>query len=297
MPNLPMYLVASMRNECPYLLEFVSHYLTLGFKNIVIATNDNTDDTLVVLERIAATGAIRVFDNQVEPGGQPQKQAYRRVLREFRAEHPAFTVYPVDADELLFLYKHETIDDYLDFIGDVDAIALNWKFFGSNGHLTRPPGLVMEAYDKHGDPSHRGSRTIKSISHFRGNVRGFGIHFPHFRDLPGAQIRFADGSPLPPENLLRKHAHQVWADAHFDVAAVHHYGIKSLEEFRLKKSRGRGTGKPGVRHSDEYFEAYDRNDVLCEVPADWIAKVRTKMTELFVAANLGDRYDKTYFGI
>jgi hypothetical protein len=51
--------VSMMKDEAPYLLEWVAHHLAVGFTDIVVYTNDCTDGTVEMLQ---AAGGIRPRD-------------------------------------------------------------------------------------------------------------------------------------------------------------------------------------------------------------------------------------------
>ena len=49
--------VSTMKNEGPYILDWVAHYKTLGFDHILVCTNDCTDPTVDILLRLQEMGA------------------------------------------------------------------------------------------------------------------------------------------------------------------------------------------------------------------------------------------------
>ena len=44
--------VSTMKNEGPYIIDWVAHYKTLGFDHILVCTNDCTDPTVEILLRL-----------------------------------------------------------------------------------------------------------------------------------------------------------------------------------------------------------------------------------------------------
>ena len=63
-PRKRAAVVTSIRNEGVALLEWVAHYRVLGFDTIFIYTNDNTDGSIALLERLAEHGIIRLRWNE-----------------------------------------------------------------------------------------------------------------------------------------------------------------------------------------------------------------------------------------
>lgn len=292
-----VFMATVMRNEAPYLLEFIAHYRLLGFDRVLIATNDNTDCTMALLERLREAGLCEFFEHSVAQGGHPQKNGYRLIWRSLRERFTDFHLYVVDADEFLVLERDRGIHDYLARFPGVDLICLNWRFFGSDGHLTRPPGLLNRAYTRHVGPAHRGNRTLKGLFRNSPNIRGFGAHFPHFDVLEGVRVTYSDGEPIDPFLLRGVTPHQKWATPNHGLAWVRHYGLKSIEEFAARRNRGSGRGAQDARYVDEYFARYDQNLVFDPFPAGQAMRLEAEMERLYLALGLSALAPRSYFGL
>lgn len=297
MPQRPVFLVSIMRNECPYILEFVAHYRLLGFDRLFIATNDNTDRSLVLFEKLARIGAIDYFPHSVPPGGNPQRNGYRLALSAARVAAKEFYVYPVDADEFLCLTEDASIHHYLARFPDTHTICFNWRFYGTNGHEQRPPGLVMENYSLRCCDQHRASRTLKTLSLHNDNLRGVGPHFPHHFDLTKVRGIYSDGEVLNPLLFRDGITHQAWATPGHGLAILRHFGLKSREEYANRRGRGSGKGQSDFRYSDDYFLQYDHNIVEDPTPISWIEKVKCEMWSIFNEAGLIEDFTPEYLGL
>ncbi len=138
---------AIVKNERPYLLEWVAWYRLLGFDHIVIYSNDCTDGTGRLLDAIAAAGLVSHRPWPSEPGRTTQVPAYMDIAASCETDWLLF----VDADELLHFTQDRTIGDFLArFPEDVGAIAINWRIFGSSGHLTRGAEPVVARFTRAG---------------------------------------------------------------------------------------------------------------------------------------------------
>ncbi|MBU8547284.1 MULTISPECIES: glycosyltransferase family 2 protein [Roseomonadaceae] len=297
MPQDPIFLVSIMRNEGPYVLEFVAHYKLLGFSKIFIATNNNTDRSLEVFQCLADGGMIEYFLNEVPPLGNPQKSGYRLCLAAARSRASIFYVYPVDADEFLYLTEDIDISSYVSRFPDAHSISFNWRFYGSDGHKVRPAGLVMENYHWRCSDSHRGSKTLKTLSLHDSNLRGFGPHFPHHFDLSKVNSIYSDGQPINPENFRNGISHQNWTTSGHGLAILRHYGIKSLEEYAARKKRGSGKGESDNRYQDEYFNLYDKKEIYDPMPSAWVQRVKEEMWRIFHDCGLSRIFPPSYFGL
>ena len=75
--------LATMRNEGPFLLEWVAHHKALGFDDIVICTNDCADGTDAMVRRLAEMGLAR-HHQTVKRGSSIQRAAYRQARDQIR---------------------------------------------------------------------------------------------------------------------------------------------------------------------------------------------------------------------
>ena len=61
-------LISSVKDEGPFLLEWVAHHLVLGFDRILIASNDCSDGTDRLLAALDGAGYVRHVPNKLKPG-------------------------------------------------------------------------------------------------------------------------------------------------------------------------------------------------------------------------------------
>ncbi|MEL7214393.1 MAG: glycosyltransferase family 2 protein [Pseudomonadota bacterium] len=66
--------VTRMRNEGPFVVEWVAHYIALGFTDIMVAYNNCTDYTNDVIETLGRLGFITPINNE-KGRGAPQPSA------------------------------------------------------------------------------------------------------------------------------------------------------------------------------------------------------------------------------
>ena len=74
-------IVATARNEGVYLLDWIAYHKALGFEQIFLYTNDNTDRSDELLERLSLSGEIVWIDSRSAQGTRPQWKAYNHALR------------------------------------------------------------------------------------------------------------------------------------------------------------------------------------------------------------------------
>ncbi|WP_112874366.1 glycosyltransferase family 2 protein [Paracoccus endophyticus] len=259
--SLGHVLISSMKDEGPYVLEFVAHHRVLGFDRIFIASNDCRDGTDLVLDALAAAGAIGHTRNVLAPGDIPQHKGYALM----RAEHGldrADWLMVLDADEFLQVTTGAgRVQDLTAAAPDgTDIIALNPMTFGTSDDEDWRPGRVTQQFVRRVPPRHRANRPIKTLTRGLRRFRTIHNHCVNgYRGkVPlqvmrgdGALSAIAPGTPLwqvlrnvPPEQIAHGLAH------------YNHYAVKSLSSFCLRHDRGRGAvavGEGNTRHTEEYF--------------------------------------------
>ncbi len=77
-------LVGIVRNEAPYLLEWIAHHRVLGFDRIVIYDNNSNDASWRILQRLAKAGEIDAVYWHVRPHVHKQASAYNHALARLR---------------------------------------------------------------------------------------------------------------------------------------------------------------------------------------------------------------------
>lgn len=258
-------LVSTMKNEGPYLLEWLAYHKSIGIDEFCIFSNDCTDGTNLMLNRLDQMGVVKHFDNPLGPRMDPQRAAYSRANKTDWVRS-ADWVLIVDADEFLNIHVGDrSIDALIDACGDPDAISVNWRLMGSCGQSKMSDHLVTErftrgsSFDKPENGLVWGFKTL-----FRPAKFGFfGVHRPKFnrkQEITPDMARWtnAAGQPMGDQYLQKG-----WRGNKDNVsnafAQVNHYAIKSREDFLLKRLRGTANSKNKGRIDMDYWDKYDIN--------------------------------------
>jgi hypothetical protein len=232
------------RDEDPYLDEFICYYKLLGVEKFYAYDNGS---------KISLTESLKKFGDLVKiinmPGVAIQMAAYTSCIFNFKKETKWLLV--VDCDEFVVPKTKNTIPEVLtDYEKPgIGGLGINWQIFGSNGHLTRPKGLVSESYTMCMPKDYTESRHIKTCLQMEHTQSAGGD--PHSFLYTRAHTCVSENYE-PINGPFSKHSSS--------IIGINHYCLKSLEEWKINKlSRPRAdtTKYPGKTLED--FYRFDRD--------------------------------------
>ncbi len=280
--------VSTMKNEGPYILEWVAHYRALGFDKFVVCTNDCTDTTVEMLKRLEELGLVRHHATAIRKGG-----IHRSALRQAR-RYPevqeARWVFVCDVDEFLNIHMGDgSVRALVEGSGDgSDVICVPWRIFGSacveeisDAPVTRQFTLAELPHDPVARPGT--GKFVKSLFTNQEKFGRMGLHAPVMpEDRRGEEIAVLPGG-------ARYHAGGTRTDNPpvFDLAQVNHYALRSMDSFLVKRARGRANHSHHVLGLD-YWERFDLNEAPDTSIARYDAAARAIREELHADPVLAD---------
>ncbi|MEL6798814.1 MAG: glycosyltransferase family 2 protein [Pseudomonadota bacterium] len=237
-------IITTMRNEGPFILEWLAHHRALGVGRFLIYANECDDGTDVLLERLHTADVLTYVP--FTPKGRSVQWPVLRAARETGAYADAQWVLCIDCDEFVNLRAPlATLSDLIDTVPVADAFALGWRLFGSGGHLHFDPAPVTQRFQRAAPevmlfPA--ASRFFKSL--YRKDASLFarpGIHRPKRRsaskDLPvwvdGSGLGLGDGFAQADAQILLRPD-----QCGRDLVQLNHYSLRSAEDFLIKRRRG-----------------------------------------------------------
>ena len=126
-------IVSTMKNEGPYILEWLAYHRTIGFTDFLIYTNDCTDDTDLILDRLHSNGLLAHVRNKVLKRGL-HKSALKYAFADELYQTSEW-VFVSDADEFLNIKVGEGhMEDLISSFPNADALPVAWRVFSNTGH-------------------------------------------------------------------------------------------------------------------------------------------------------------------
>lgn len=229
-------IITSMKNEGSYIVEWVAYHRVIGFTDFLVYTNDCEDGTVEMLERLEEMGVLVHQPNHVLRRG-PQKSALK-----YAKQHPlakeAEWILVSDIDEFLVVKVGDgSVDALIDHMpDDTDVIPVTWRLFSHNDQVDFVDAPIIEQFTDAEKPLDQGGfpdRFVKSLFRKPDQVERFGTHGPIvgedfiWRQPGGRQVFEKDNLTRPATEFA------------YDVAQFNHYAVCSVDNYLVKKDRGR----------------------------------------------------------
>jgi hypothetical protein len=229
------------RDEADYLEEWLEFHDRVGFEHFFLYDNLSRDDWRPrIPKRLLDENRVSVI---TVPHEKAQIQAFNHCLRQARGRVRWLAL--LDADEFVYPARDgESMLEILSEFSEAPAVAINWQMFGTDGHILRPRGRVLDNYKA---CAAAGNQHVKVIVQPELTVR---MVTPHHAIYVGGRTAVNElGAPVhgpfsTPPTLER--------------LRINHYWTKSVEEYFLRKlSRGDQVGRD--RTAQELID----NEKLC----------------------------------
>lgn len=281
--NETFAVAACMKNEGPFIIEWVSNYLALGFSHAFIITNDCDDGTDLIADRLSEIGPVTHLRNSVPPGGFAQESGMALLKATPELGTYAWLLH-CDADE--FLYLHQPDPDIGRFVQELppcDAIAFDWRYAGTTLSAW-PGGLVVENCPFGSAKISKAETFSKTM--FRHDLFGFfSDHMPKKPIRPDVVVLNSRGDHLPSSAMLhRKKSRYVRngaAHISWERAELRHYALRSKEAFAVKALRGFGINpNPGkYQVSSPFWKIANRREIALDQNARWLTRLKHHVAE------------------
>lgn len=253
-PGEPRILVVTaMKNEAPFILEWIAYNRMIGVDHFLVYTNECTDNTVAILDRLGELGLVTRRDNPYTPGGKvkPQHAALKDAVRQ-PVYGAADWIVTIDLDEFIAVHVGDgTLRTLFAACHHPNAISLTWRFFGNGGVTRFEDRPIVEQFTRCApeafpDPGLAwGFKTLFDKRTCR--FRRLGVHRPRGLE-EGAEdaVRWVNGSGrVMPRRLLAKGWRTVQPIFGYRLATLNHYALRSAESYLVKRDRGR------VNHTTE----------------------------------------------
>ena len=229
--------ITCLRDEGPWLLDWIAHHRAAGFDHFLIASHDCRDGSDRLLDALGETGFVTHLPFSPSGPKAVQWQALKRLN-----DHPLYRDADMalffDVDEYLVLHEGASLHDLIP--EGVDAVPLRWHLFGHSG-LSQWQDLPVSDRFRHAAPDDIAlplAQMFKTL-HRPAAFDALGVHRPKAAQPDSIRWQSTTGRPLgknfaKAQGLIRLPG----LPAAPERAWLNHYSVRSIEEFVLKSARG-----------------------------------------------------------
>ncbi|PYG27570.1 glycosyltransferase family 2 protein [Pelagimonas varians] len=237
-------IVGCMKNEAPYIIEWVAYHRSIGFDSFLIYTNDCSDGTTEILNRLQDMGILQHRNNDSWSGNSPQQHALDNALSEPVIKNADWIAH-IDVDEFVNVRcGNGTLADVFDSVPDATNIAMTWRLFGYNGVTNLADAFVIEQFDACAPKYCPKPHTAWGFKTMFKNIGAYGkisCHRPN-KLKKGAEhkVKWVNGSGT---DMTRDALKNGWRNSKktigYDLIQLNHYALRSAESYLIKRQRGR----------------------------------------------------------
>jgi hypothetical protein len=246
-PHRSCAVVGTMCGDGIYILEWVAHYLSLGFEHLFIYTNDNQDGSDELLAQLARHNVVTVMESEITGQVPPEVKAFGHALHLLHELRDYEWALFVDSDEYLVLSTEydNSIQNVFSALakaypdGRAAGICYDWLWFISDMVFERRPGLLCERF-QHARP-HWLSKCLVRVRDVQSMRRQ---HHPEV----------APGFWVVDSVFERIDIATIWErrQAQYAGGRINHYWPRSFQEFAIKKARGAALGEEMALYDRPY---------------------------------------------
>ncbi len=239
--------VTCVKNEGPFLLEWIAFNHILGVTHHLFYSNDCTDGTDTLLDALAKRGIVQHLPNPAK-GRNYQMEALSD-SRKQRIVRRADWVWVADVDEFANIHVGDgTFADLINACGTPQAISLTFQFFANCGVETYEDRPVIEQFNRSHNPDLWADQTAQEVKTLTSNTIPLGYYGAHrpFLDpsrMTNNTLPWTDGSGRQvPQNFLiaesKRRFRKFPAQGARNLATLNHYTLRSLDSYLVKNDRG-----------------------------------------------------------
>lgn len=238
-------IVTTMKNEGPFILEWIAYHRVIGVDDFLIYTNDCTDGTDAMLQLLQQKGLVQHRENPFkETDLKPQHAALQAADSEPVIKNADWLIC-MDVDEFINVKCGDgRLADLYAAVGEANMIAITWRLFGNSDIHEFQDGLILDTYDQSALELTRKPHQawgFKTLFHNVGIFKKMGVHRPKgLKSQLWEDINWVNGSGKPmPSDMYRNGWRSTSGTYGYDLVQLNHYAVRCAESFLVKRDRGR----------------------------------------------------------
>ena len=261
--DLRITAVTCVKNEGPFLLEWIAFNRVIGVTDFLFYSNDCTDATDRLLDCLAGHGIVTHLPNPAT------NRNYQMQALKAAKQHPlvkrADWVWVADVDEFLNIHAGDhSLAALIAACGDPQAISVTFQFMANAGVEAFEDAPVITQFLHSHNPDlwcAESAIEVKTLVRRDFPTDYFGAHRP-FHNEDKARPAWTDGGGRPVPGPFRRLANKrriraFPARGARSLATLNHYALRSLDSYLVKNDRG-DVNREHRAFDDSYWR--ERND-------------------------------------
>ena len=238
-------IVTTMKNEGPFIMEWIAYHRAIGVDDFLIYTNDCTDGTDEMLDMLERKGICQHRENPFRTMDlKPQHAALQAAESEPLIQNAGWSIC-MDVDEFIDIKIGDgTLSALYAAMGEANMISLTWRLFGNCDVHEYEDRFLLEQFTTCAPEIVRKPHQAWGFKTLFRNIdiyKKLGVHRPKglIPDL-WSQVKWLNGSgrPMPKEMFLNGWRSTLETFG-YDWVQLNHYAVRSAESFLVKRDRGR----------------------------------------------------------
>jgi hypothetical protein len=242
-------IVTTMKNEGPFILEWLAYHRAIGVDDFLIYTNDCTDGTDTMLDLLQAKGLVQHRDNPFRKMDMPPQHAALQSAESEPLIRNCGWAICMDVDEFInvkvgngtLAALYAAMEAALP---GANMIALTWRLFGNSHVHAYDDRFLIEQFTLAAPEIVRKPHQAWGFKTLFRNIdiyKKLGVHRPKgLRPDLWDQVRWLNGSgKRMPREMFRNGWRSTTDTYGYDMVSLNHYAVRSAESFLVKRDRGR----------------------------------------------------------
>lgn len=238
-------IVTCMKNEGPFILEWLAYHRAIGVKDVLVYTNDCSDGTDTLLQLLQDKGYVQHRENPFKGTNLKPQHAALRAAEKETVVNRADWVISMDVDEFINIKTGDgTLKALFDAVPRANLISCTWRLFGNSDVHEYVDEPLMAQFTRCAPEMTRKPHQawgFKTLYRNVGFFKKLGVHRPKgLNPQLWDQIAWVNGSGQPlPKDMYRKAWRSTTGTIGYDLVQLNHYAVRSAESFLVKRERGR----------------------------------------------------------
>lgn len=238
-------IITCMKNEGPFILEWLAYHRAIGVKDVLVYTNDCNDGTDTFLDLLQDKGFVQHRENPFKGTNLKPQHAALQAGEKEEIIQDADWVISMDVDEFINVKVGDgTLPALFEAVGDANLISCTWRLFGNSDVHEFADEPLMAQFTRCAREITRKPHQawgFKTLYRNIGLFKKLGVHRPKgLNPQLWSHINWVNGSgQLLPKDMYRNAWRSTTDTIGYDLVQLNHYAVRSAESFLVKRDRGR----------------------------------------------------------